>query len=133
MAKDTSPSKSNSVLVIEDDRVISRLLTHWLKKRGFDVKVLNNGRQAVDNLATGEPPRLVFLDIIMPYADGFEVLSQIRAHKSWKKVPVIMLTSKSSEANIVRAFEAGADDYVTKPFKPGELMVRMNRLLKKGL
>jgi DNA-binding response OmpR family regulator len=69
----------------------------------------------------------------MPYADGFEVLSQIRAHKSWKKVPVIMLTSKSSEANIVRAFEAGADDYVTKPFKPGELMVRMNRLLKKRL
>lgn len=130
MAKDTSASKPISVLVVEDDRVIARLLSHWLKQRGYKVKVFSNGRQAIENLETGEPPRLVFLDIIMPYADGFEVLSQLRAHKSWKKVPVIMLSSKSSEANIVRAFEAGADDYVTKPFKPAELMVRMNRLMK---
>lgn len=131
MAKDTSASKSNSVLVVDDDRVISRLLAHWLKNHGFKAKVLSNGRQAIQNLEDGEPPCLVFLDIIMPYADGFEVLSQMRADKKWKNVPVIMLTSKSSEATIVRAFNAGADDYVTKPFRPAELMVRMNRLLNK--
>lgn len=130
MAKVTSASKPKSVLVVDDDRVISRLLSHWLKQRGYKAIVFSNGRQAIENLEIGEPSLLVFLDIIMPYADGFEVLSRIRAHKNWKKVPVIMLSSKSSEANIVRAFEAGADDYVTKPFKPAELMVRMNRLLK---
>jgi len=130
MAKSTLASKPNSVHIVEDDRVIARLLSHWLKQRGFKVKIFGDGRQAIANLDTGEPPRLVFLDIIMPYADGFEVLARMRKHKSWKKVPVIMLSSKSSEANIVRAFEAGVDDYVTKPFKPGELMVRMNRLLK---
>jgi DNA-binding response OmpR family regulator len=69
----------------------------------------------------------------MPFADGFEVLSQLRANENWKKVPVIMLTSKSSEESIVRAFESGADDYVTKPFKPAELMLRMDRLLKKSI
>jgi DNA-binding response OmpR family regulator len=72
---------------------------------------------------------MVFLDIMMPFVDGFEVLTQMRARKGWKKVPVIMVSSKSNETSIVRAFEAGADDYVTKPFKPSELMVRMNRLL----
>ena len=130
MAKSTSTSNPNSVLIVEDDRVVARLLNHWLKQRGFKVEIFNNGRQAIDNLETGDPPLLVFLDIIMPYADGFEVLTHMRAHKSWKRVPVIILSSKSSEASIVRAFEAGADDYLTKPFKPGELMVRMNRLLK---
>lgn len=133
MAKNNSPSKSNNVLVVEDDRVIARLLSHWLKQRGFKVKVISNGRQAIENLETGEPPLVVFLDIIMPFADGFEVLLQMRANKEWRKVPVIMLTSKSSEASIVRAFESGADDYVTKPFKPAELMLRMNRLLKERI
>lgn len=120
----------NTVLIVEDDLVIARLLSTWLTQRGFNVEILSNGREAIENIEASSPPKLVFLDIVMPYADGFEVLSQMRANKSWKKVPIIMLTSKSSEANIVRAFEAGANDYVTKPFKPAELMARMSRLLK---
>lgn len=120
----------NTVLIVEDDLVIARLLSTWLTQRGYDVETRSNGREAIEKIEASPPPKLVFLDIVMPYADGFEVLSHMRATKSWKKVPIIMLTSKSSEANIVRAFEAGANDYVTKPFKPGELMARMSRLLK---
>lgn len=132
MAKRTSVSKPNNlIMVIEDDQTIARLLRHWLNQRGFEVDILQDGRMAIESIATVKPPKMVFLDIMMPFADGFEVLSNIRSRNGWKKVPVIMITSKSSEDTIVRAFEAGANDYVTKPFKPGELMVRMNRLLAK--
>lgn len=119
-----------SVLVVEDDQVIARLLRAWLAQRGFDVEVRSNGREALDNINADAPPRLVFLDIVMPYADGFEVLSRMRATRNWEIVPIIMLTSKTSESNIIRAFDAGANDYVTKPFKPAELMARMTRLLR---
>ena len=131
MAKKSASLKTNnSVMIIDDDLLIGRLLTHWLMQRGFDVEIAKNGRQALECLEKCDPPRLILLDIMMPFADGFEVLAEIRARKEWKKVPIIMLTSKSNETSVVRAFEAGADDYVTKPFKPAELMVRMNRLLK---
>ena len=130
MAKRATASEPNNfVLIIDDDPLIARLLSHWLTQRGYDVEIINNGKSAIENLETQKPPRLIFLDIMMPLADGFEVLTQIKARKKWKKVPIIMLTSKSSEDSIVRAFESGVDDYVTKPFKPGELLVRMNRLL----
>ncbi len=130
MSKKSPASKSgNSVLIIDDDGLIARLLSHWLEQRGFEVEIIQNGRDALESLETSKPPRMVFLDIMMPFVDGFEVLTQMRAKKGWKKVPVIMVSSKSNETSIVRAFEAGADDYVTKPFKPSELMVRMNRLL----
>ncbi|MBX3288769.1 MAG: response regulator [Acidobacteria bacterium] len=130
MAKKISvPARNNLVLVIEDDQAIARLLRYWLTQRGFDVEILPDGRVAIESLATIKPPKMVLLDIMMPFADGFEVLSKIRSQRGWNRVPVIMVTSRSSEDNIVRAFEAGANDYVTKPFKPAELMVRMNRLM----
>ncbi len=130
MAKKISvPVRNNLVLVIEDDKAIARLLRYWLTQRGFDVEILPDGRVAIESLATINPPKMVLLDIMMPFADGFEVLSKIRSQRGWNRVPVIMVTSRSSEDNIVRAFEAGANDYVTKPFKPAELMVRMNRLM----
>jgi len=119
----------NLIMLVEDDRMVAKLLTHTLSQRGFSVKVAADGRQAIENLDNSQLPKLVLLDIILPCADGFEVLSQIRSRKGWKKVPIIMLTSKTQEFNVIRAFESGANDYVTKPFQLGELMVRINRLL----
>lgn len=120
----------NSIMLIEDDRIVAKLLRSLLVQRGFSVNIAINGRQAIENLDSKKPPRLILLDIMMPFADGFEVLTQIRSREGWEKVPIIMLTSKTQEFNVVRAFEAGADDYLTKPFQPGELMVRINRLLR---
>ena len=129
-AQYSSGIQKNRVLVVEDDPTIARLLRHWLTQRGYEVEILPNGRIAIDRLSADEDmPQMVFLDIMMPFADGFEVLTNIRSRNTWQKVPVIMVTSKSSEATIVKAFEAGANDYVTKPFRPNELMMRMNRLL----
>lgn len=116
-------------MVVEDDKIVAKLLSHTLTHRGFDVEVAGDGRQAIENLDGEEIPKLVLLDIILPFADGFEVLTQIRARKGWKKVPIIMLTSKTQETSVVRAFEGGANDYLTKPFQLGELMVRINRFL----
>ncbi len=131
MSKKAPVSKREiPVWIVDDDDLISRLLSHWLVQRGFIVETLKNGRDALESMATSKPPRLVLLDVMMPFADGIEVLTQLRSRTTWKKVPVIMLSSKSNETSIVQAFEAGADDYVTKPFKLPELMVRMNRLLK---
>lgn len=119
----------NLIMVVEDDRVVSRLLSHLLTQRGYEVTLAEDGRSAIEHLQNGRKPRLVLLDIILPCADGFEVLTEMRAQSEWNQVPIIMLTSKTQEMNVVRAFESGANDYVTKPFQLGELIVRINRLL----
>ncbi len=122
--------EKRSVLVIEDDQIIAKLLRHTLTQRGFFVNVANDGRQAIETIESETPPSFVLLDIVLPYFDGFEVLKKIRAKNDWSKVPTIMLTSKTQELNIVRAFDAGADDYITKPFQVEELMARIRRLVK---
>jgi DNA-binding response OmpR family regulator len=74
------------------------------------------------------PPALILLDVMLPYLDGFELIRKIRRRESWSHVPIIMLTAKSQEQNIVRALDDGANDYVVKPFRPRELMARIRRL-----
>jgi len=116
------------VLVAEDDKSISYLLQFLLEREGYRVLLARDGREAkrlVDEMA---PPRLVILDIMMPYADGFEVLEHLRIKLEWRDTPVIMLTAGSQEKDVARAFEAGATDYVVKPFLPEELKVRIRRL-----
>jgi DNA-binding response OmpR family regulator len=76
------------------------------------------------------PPELILLDVMLPFIDGFELLEQIRSKQNWSNVPIIMLTSKAQEKNIVRALEAGADDYIVKPFQPEELVARVRRFVR---
>lgn len=122
---------AQSVLIVEDDQIISALLRHMLARRGFDVHLATNGQQAAAMLEEfTAPPRLVMLDVMLPFVDGFELIDLIRNKLRWKDVPVIMLTSKTQERNIVRALDAGATDYVVKPFQPEELMARVRRFVK---
>lgn len=117
-----------SVLVVEDDRVIATLLKHLLERQGYAVDLMMDGRAAEERLS-GNPPGLVLLDVMLPFMDGFELIERIRDTDGWRDVPVIMLTARSQERFVVRALEAGANDYVIKPFKPGELTARIRRLL----
>lgn len=120
-----------AALVVEDDDQISFLLKFILEREGFEVHVARDGRQA-GQLIEGMPaPAVVTLDVMLPYADGFQLLKLIRARAGWGSVPVLMLTSKSLEKDIVRALEAGASDYIVKPFQPDELRARVRRLLKR--
>jgi DNA-binding response OmpR family regulator len=117
------------VLVAEDDEQIAYLLQFLLEREGFRVLLARDGHEAQQFIDEIPPPRLVMLDIMMPYADGFEVLARLRARPDWSATPVIMLTARSQEKDIVRALDAGASDYVVKPFLPEELKARIRRLV----
>ncbi len=119
------------VLVAEDDEISATILLHRLQKEGLDVVRFNNGREAYEG-ALEETPALVILDIKMPGMDGFEVLERLRRTPSYSSVPIILLTSMGSEADVVRGFQLGADDYILKPFSPIELSARVWRLLRRG-
>jgi DNA-binding response OmpR family regulator len=123
--------KKPTALVVEDDQIVVTLLEHMLSRRGFSVKVATDGRQALDLIETLPIlPTLVLLDVMLPYVDGFELIRTIRERAAWTEVPIIMLTAKSQEKNIVRALDNGANDYIVKPFRPEELMARIRRLTK---
>jgi DNA-binding response OmpR family regulator len=121
---------SPSIMIIEDDRIISGLLQHILARRGYQIHVALDGRMAIAMIEEIEPPHLILLDVMLPFVDGFELLKQIRSKPNWTELPIIMLTSKAQEKNIVRALEAGANDYIVKPFQPEELVARVRRFVK---
>lgn len=117
------------VLVAEDDGSISFLLKFLLEHEGYRVLLARDGREAKRLIDEITPPRLAILDVMMPYADGFEVLTHLRAKPDWRDTPVLMLTASSQEKDVTRAFDAGATDYVVKPFLPEELKARIRRLV----
>jgi len=116
------------VLVIEDDPVVSRLVAHLLTRRGYRVQHVADGLRAQQVLTADHKPAVVVLDVMLPYVSGFELMSQIRSTPGWSDVPVIVLTSKSQESDILRAFDSGVNDYVVKPFRPEEFVARVRRL-----
>ena len=120
-----------TALVAEDDEQLAYILRFILEREGFEVQAAPDGRTAKDLISTLQPPAIVILDVMLPHVDGYELLAQVRAKADWKAVPVIMLTARSQEQDIVRGLEAGANDYMVKPFKPEELRARIRRLVKK--
>ena len=118
------------VLVVDDDADILELLKYNLKKEGYDVEIANDGHKAV-NLAKSFSPELILLDIMMPQQDGVETCRLIREIPEMTDVHIIFLTARAEEYSEVAAFEAGADDYITKPIKPRALMSRISALFRK--
>jgi PleD family two-component response regulator len=128
---DDAETDETRILVAEDDEISATILLHRLRKEGLDVTHVDNGREAYER-ALEDPPDMVILDVKMPGMDGFEVLERLRRTPAFSGVPIIMLTSMGSEADVVRGFQLGADDYVLKPFSPVELSARVWRLLRRG-
>lgn len=127
----TDDASKPFILVVEDDEHISQILKFMLERQGYRVRLATDGmaaKEAIEQAA--ELPALVLLDVMLPYLDGFEVIGIIRALPEWKQVPVVMLTAKTTERDIVRALDAGANDYVVKPFQPAELLARVRRYLR---
>ncbi|MCW5876148.1 MAG: response regulator transcription factor [Anaerolineales bacterium] len=115
------------ILVVDDEERIVRFIRLNLEQDGFQVVEANTGRQALDQLRQALPD-LVLLDVMLPDLDGFEVLRMVRENHD---VPIIMLTAKTEEDDRVRGLELGADDYVTKPFSPRELVSRVRAVLRR--
>jgi len=123
---DKAPART--ALVVEDDPDIGRLLQFVLQREGFDVSLVADGRAAIERVAGGAPTGIVVLDVMLPQASGYEVLGAIRGNDAWRATPVVMLTAKSQEKDIVKALDMGATDYMLKPFQPAELRARIRRL-----
>lgn len=115
------------VLVVDDDRALARALAINLKARGYDVEVALTGREALES-ASRSRPDVVVLDLGLPDIDGLEVLHGIRG---WTSVPVLVLSAREEQAEKVAALDAGADDYVTKPFGMDELLARLRAALRR--
>jgi DNA-binding response OmpR family regulator len=124
---DASP---HTILIVEDDEDMVTLLQFLLEREGYHAILASDGRKAQELVDTLSPPKLVLLDVMLPYHNGFEVVTHIRSKLPWREVPIVMLTADSAERDIVRALDAGASDYVVKPFNPKELMARLRRFLK---
>jgi len=125
-------SEQYDVLVAEDDDQISYLLNFMLTREGYKVKVTNDGQEAMDAIAEMNIPQLVLLDIMMPHYDGYQLITHMKSIAHWKEVPIVMLTAKSEEKDIIKALESGATDYIVKPFQPGELITRLTTLMKRA-
>lgn len=125
----TTPQNSpESVLVVEDDEHIFPLLKFMLQREKYTVHLARDGREAKQFIEQNDPPDIVLLDVMLPYFDGFALVAILRGQPAWKTTPVIMLTAKTQEQDIVRALDAGANDYILKPFQPAELLARIKRL-----
>jgi DNA-binding response OmpR family regulator len=119
---------ARKILVVDDTRNVQVMLEDFLTGQDFLVITASDGREALQALQT-EKPDLILLDIMMPNMDGYQFISQLRRTSS---IPVIMITAKQLEAEIVRGFDLGADDYITKPFRLRELLVRIRAVLRRA-
>ena len=117
------------ILVAEDDPVTARFVGSLLAEHGFDVLVADDGDHALE-LAADAAPDLIVSDLVMPYRDGYEVLRALRSDPRFRAIPVVILSMRDREEDIVRGFEQGADDYVVKPFNARELVARVKKLLE---
>lgn len=124
---DTSPRSPLHILVVDDDENLRRLVAAYLEKEGYQVTQAADGRSALAQLREGGPD-LVVLDLMLPGLSGIEVAKQIRAKGS---TPILMLTARTSEEDILEGFEAGADDYLVKPFSPKVLVARVRAVLRR--
>ncbi|MGD2076876.1 MAG: response regulator transcription factor [Chloroflexota bacterium] len=117
------------ILVVDDDKEIVRLLRGYLEKAGFEVLVAHDGGTAVHTLRR-EKPDLILLDLMLPDMDGYDITRVVRNDAALQQTPIIMLTARVEESDKIVGLELGADDYVTKPFNPAEVVARVRAQLR---
>lgn len=117
------------VVVAEDEASLAKLISFKLQREHYEVAMAEDGGKALE-LIQGNHPDLILLDVMMPVMDGYHVLQEIKKDPKLSEIPVIMLTSKGQEKDVVRGIDLGATDYIVKPFRPSELVARIRRVLK---
>jgi two-component system, OmpR family, phosphate regulon response regulator PhoB len=131
MSTATTQRPAARILVVEDERDIAALVAYHLTKEGYRVRTAEAGQEALEALAA-ERPDLMILDLMLPGFSGYEVLQEMQRRPDFAEVPVVVLTARRDEADRVKGLELGADDYVTKPFSPRELVLRVSAVLRRA-
>jgi two-component system, OmpR family, phosphate regulon response regulator PhoB len=131
MGTATTQRSAARILVVEDERDIAALVAYHLTKEGYRVRTAEGGHEALE-AARAEKPDLMILDLMLPGFSGYEVLQEMRRRPELMEVPVVVLTARRDEADRVKGLELGADDYVTKPFSPRELVLRVSAVLRRA-
>ncbi|MFC2061702.1 response regulator transcription factor [Elusimicrobiota bacterium] len=121
---------TKKILIADDEFVIRELLKDMLEEFDFEITEAENGREAVEKAQVIKPD-LMILDLTMPFMGGLEACEVLRKNEETKSIPIIILTVKAKEADKISGLEIGADDYITKPFKKGELIARVNAVLRR--
>src|SRR5206468_9585983 len=124
-------SGMKKILIIEDDRDIVELVRYNLANEGFQVSSAHDGTTGLSTLKK-TPPDLLLLDLMLPKLSGLDICREVRKDESLNRLPILMLTARGEEADRVVGLEMGADDYVTKPFSPRELIARVKALLRRA-
>lgn len=120
---------THRALVVEDNEHVLYMLDFILRRAGYDVISVKNGRDAQTSIENLPPVDIVVLDLMLPYVSGFQLITEVRDDPEWQHVPILVLSGKVLEDDIVKALDLGANDYVTKPFRPEELLARMRRIV----
>lgn len=120
---------THRALVVEDNEHICYMLEFILRRAGYDVTALANGRDAQAAINNLEPVDVVLLDLMLPYISGYQLITEMRDDPLWQHVPIVVLSGKVMEHDIVKALDMGANDYITKPFRPEELLARLRRIV----
>ena len=120
------------ILVVDDEPIVTEVVQRYLIREGFSVSLARDGESALE-AARREAPDLVVLDLTLPRIDGYTVLARIRTRRHTEGLPVIVLTAREDEDAEVRTFELGADDFLSKPFRPRALLARIRALLRRQL
>ena len=124
-------AQPDRILVVDDEPEIVALVAYHLAKAGYRVSTASSGQEALD-MARRERPGLMVLDLMLPGMSGFDVLEQVRLDKATRDVAVLMLTARREEPDRIRGLSLGADDYLTKPFSPAELVLRVAAILRRA-
>lgn len=128
-----SKNEQPSILLVEDAEDISVMLKFLLSRQGYTILHAKDGMEAQEMIGSMNRPSVVVLDMILPYVNGLQLLADIRNKISWQNVPVVMVTSNGTTRDIIKAFELGANDYIVKPYRPMELVMRVKRLAVSSL
>ena len=122
----------NPIVIVEDDPDIQELIKYNLEKSGFQTLAISDGLEALTTILTLETqPKLILLDLMLPGMSGLKVCRELRKQKKFVQVPIIMVTAKGEEDDIVAGLEMGADDYMVKPFSPKELLARIHACIRR--
>ena len=127
----TGGNRSPKVLVVEDEADVAEMIRYNLGKEGYDVRLAGNGTEALRQVKDARPD-LILLDIMVPHLNGWEICRRLKLDRETQAIPVIIVTGRVEEGDKVLGFEMGADDYVTKPFSPRELVARVRAVWRRG-